>query len=141
MITQLSVFLENRTGQLVQITDILSKNGVNMRAINIAETVDYGILRLITDNTEKAAEALTGEGFVVSKNKVEAVAVPDRAGGLNELLHIISENGIDIEYMYSVFGKADGNAYMIFKFKDIEPFEKAVQNGLLKTADKKALAL
>ncbi len=141
MITQLSVFLENRTGQLVQITDILSKNGVNMRAINIAETVDYGILRLITDNSEKAFSALTSEGFVVSKNKVEALAVPDRPGGLNELLHVISENGIDIEYMYSVFGKSDGCAYMIFKFKEYAPFENAVKNGALKTADKKSLAL
>lgn len=141
MITQLSVFLENRTGQLVQITDILSKNGVNMRAINIAETVDYGILRLITDNSEKAFSALTSEGFVVSKNKVEALAVPDRPGGLTELLHVISENGIDIEYMYSVFGKADGCAYMIFKFKEQAPFENAVKSGALKTADKKSLAL
>lgn len=141
MITQLSVFLENRTGQLVQITDILSKNNINMRAINIAETVDYGILRLITDNTEKAAAVLSEEDFVVSATKVEAVAVPDRAGGLNELLHIIAENGIDIEYMYSVFGKSDENAYMIFKFKDTKPFEEAVKKGLLKTADKKELAI
>ena len=135
MIKQLSVFLENRTGQLVQITDILSKNGVNMRAVNIAETVDYGVLRLIADDSDKAFRILSEAGFVVSENTVEAVAVPDRAGGLNEVLHILSENGADIEYMYSVFGSRESLDYMIFKFKDNAPFEKAVEKGLLKSAD------
>ena len=120
-ITQISVFLENRAGQLSEITKILSDNNIDLKALNIAETADYGILRLISDDCNEAAKLLRNNGFIVTETAV-AAAVPNKAGGLNELLNIISNEDIDIEYMYSVFGQKDGLAYMIFKVKDVDIF-------------------
>ena len=121
-ITQISVFLENRAGQLSEITKILSDNNIDLKALNIAETADYGILRLISDDCNEAAKLLRNNGFIVTETAVVAAAVPNKAGGLNELLNIISNEDIDIEYMYSVFGQKDGLAYMIFKVKDVDIF-------------------
>jgi len=115
MIHQISVFLENRAGQLVEITGILAEGGIDLRAINIAETQDYGVLRLIADDARRAAALLSEKDFVVSVTPVVAVAVTDRAGTLNQILKIISDAGIDIGYMYSSFGKENGVAYMIFR--------------------------
>ena len=121
-ITQISIFLENRAGQLSEITKILSENSIDLKALNIAETADYGILRIISDDSDKAAKLLRDNGFIVTETPVAAAAVPNKAGGLNDLLNIISKEEIDIEYMYSVFGQNDGLAYMIFKVKDVEAF-------------------
>ena len=109
-ITQISVFLENRAGQLSEITKILSDNNIDLKALNIAETADYGILRIISDDCNEAAKLLRNNGFIVTQTPVVAAAVPNKAGGLNELLNIISNEDIDIEYMYSVFGQKDGLA-------------------------------
>jgi len=115
MIHQISVFLENRAGQLVEITNILAGGGIDLRAINIAEAQDYGVLRLIADDARRAAALLSEQDFVVSVTPVVAVAVSDRAGTLNQVLSVIAGGGIDIGYMYSSFGKEDGVAYMIFR--------------------------
>jgi len=115
MINQISVFLENRAGQLVEITDILAKGGIDLRAINIAEAQDYGVLRLIVDDPRRAASLLSERDYIVSVTPVVAVPVSDRAGSLNEVLDDISNAGIDIGYMYSSFGMEDGIAYMIFR--------------------------
>lgn len=139
MLKQISVFLENRSGQLASITDILSSNGINIRAINIAETSDYGVLRFVSDNSEKSIEVLKENGFVATKADVVAVAVPDRAGGLNELLKTVKE--IQIEYMYSIFGKTDGLAYMIFKVEDPQALTSAFERAGLITADGSALGI
>ncbi|MCI8680512.1 MAG: ACT domain-containing protein [Oscillospiraceae bacterium] len=104
-IHQISVFLENRAGQLADITAILSESRVDLRAINIAETADYGVLRLIVDDAQRASAVLLERGFILTMTPVVAVAVPDRPGGLSEVLQIISREGIDVEYMYSVFGQ------------------------------------
>ncbi len=126
-ITQISVFLENRAGQLSEITKILSDNNIDLKALNIAETADYGILRLISDDSDEAAKLLRNNGFIVTETPVVAAAVPNKAGGLNELLNIISNEDIDIEYMYSVFGQKDGLAYMIFKVKDTDSFTSVLK--------------
>ncbi len=119
-IPQISVFLENKAGQLADITGILSKNQVNMRAINIAETADYGVLRLIVDDASKASAILLEQGFILTMTPVVGVAVPDTPGGLSKVLSVISCAGIDVEYMYSVFGQKDGQACMIFRVADTE---------------------
>lgn len=126
-ITQISVFLENRAGQLSEITKILSDNNIDLKALNIAETADYGILRIISDDCNEAAKLLRNNGFIVTQTPVVAAAVPNKAGGLNELLNIISNEDIDIEYMYSVFGQKDGLAYMIFKVKDVDIFTSVLK--------------
>ena len=119
-IPQISVFLENKAGQLADITGVLSDNQVNMRAINIAETADYGVLRLIVDDATKASSILLEQGFILTMTPVVGVAVPDTPGGLSKVLSVISTAGIDVEYMYSVFGQKDGQACMIFRVSDTD---------------------
>ena len=119
-IQQISVFLENRAGQLAEITAILAEHGIDLRAIHIAETSDYGVLRLITSSPQEAANILLGSGCVLSMTPVLAVAVPDKPGGLAKLLSIVAQAGIDVEYMYSVFGQVDGLAHMVFRVADTE---------------------
>lgn len=140
-ITQISIFLENRAGQLSEITKILSENSIDLKALNIAETADYGILRIISDDSDKAAKLLRDNGFIVTETPVAAAAVPNKAGGLNELLNIISKEEIDIEYMYSVFGQKDGLAYMIFKVKDVDAFTSVLKKYFVTVADKSDLGI
>lgn len=130
-IPQISVFLENKAGQLADITNILSENEVNMRAINIAESADYGVLRLIVDDPGKASSILLEQGFILTMTPVVGVAVPDAPGGLSRVLGVISSAGIDVEYMYSVFGQKDGQACMIFRVADTEGLAAVLeQNGI-----------
>lgn len=130
-IHQISVFLENRSGQLADITATLSENHVDLRAINIAETADYGVLRLIVDDAQRASSILLEHGFILTMTPVVAVAVPDRPGGLSEVLGILSKSNIDIEYMYSVFGQKNGLAYMIFRVSDTAALNAVLEeNGL-----------
>ena len=140
-ITQISIFLENRAGQLSEITKILSENSIDLKALNIAETADYGILRIISDDSDKAAKLLRDNGFIVTETPVAAAAVPNKAGGLNDLLNIISKEEIDIEYMYSVFGQKDGLAYMIFKVKDVEAFISVLEKYFITVADNSYLGI
>ena len=130
-IPQISVFLENKAGQLADITGILSQNQVNMRAINIAETTDYGVLRLIVDDAAKASSILLEKGFILTMTPVVGVAVPDTPGGLSRVLSVISGAEIDVEYMYSVFGQRDGQACMIFRVADSDGLTAVLeQNGI-----------
>ncbi len=130
-IPQISVFLENKAGQLADITGILSDNQVNMRAINIAETADYGVLRLIVDDASRASSILLEQGFILTMTPVVGVAVPDTPGGLSKVLGVISNAGIDVEYMYSVFGQKDGQACMIFRVADTDGLTAVFdQNGI-----------
>ena len=117
-IHQISVFLENRAGQLAEITGVLAKKGIDLRAINIAETSDYGVLRLIADKPQEAAATLLEQGFILSMTPVVAVSVPDSPGGLAKVLDVLAKENIDVEYMYSVFGQVDGQACMIFRVAD-----------------------
>ena len=133
-IEQISVFMENRPGQLAEITRALSEAGIDLRALNVAETTDYGVLRLITSDTRRAADILREQGHVVMLSPVFALAVPDRPGGLCEVLHLLAEKEVDIEYMYSVFGHRDGKAYMIFCVKNAQIMEKAVAQCALTAA-------
>ena len=124
-IHQISVFLENRAGQLAEITKVLADSGIDMRAISIAETADYGVLRLIVDQPQKTTATLLEHGFVLSMTPVTVVAVPDQPGGLAPVLQLVAEGSIDIEYMYSLFTHKEGRAYMVFRVSDdenLQPF-------------------
>lgn len=128
IIQQISVFLENRAGQLLDVTKALAENQIDMQAINIAETADYGIARLIVDTPKRALKILQEKGFILRLTPVVQATVPDRPGGLNELLAAVSEAGIDIEYMYSAFqGQKNGLAYMVFRVEDTERLDKVLQ--------------
>ncbi len=122
MVYQISVFLENRAGQFAEITGIIAENGIDLRAISIAETADYGILRMIVDNAEKATSLLMQHGYLLSMTPVLVVAVPDQPGGIAPVLATLAEGNIDIEYMYSLFTHIEGKAYIVFRVAEAEKF-------------------
>ena len=122
MVYQISVFLENRAGQLAEIAGILAENKIDLRAISIAETADYGILRLIVDNAEQTASVLKQHGYILSMTPVLVIAVPDQPGGLAPVLATLADSDIDIEYMYSLFTHTEGKAYMVFRVAEEEKF-------------------
>ncbi len=125
-IHQISVFLENRVGQLAEITDLLAKKNIDIRAISIAETSDYGIARLIVDDCAAASSILLEHGDILSMTPVWAVEVPDRPAGLSELLLTLAQAHVDIAYMYSLFTHRDGKAYMVLRISNEEAFIKAM---------------
>jgi hypothetical protein len=117
-VDQIAVFLENKSGRLAAITQALSENNINIRALSVADTADFGILRLIVDDTDKATSVLKNEGFTVGKAVVIAVEVADRPGGLARVLSVLHEAGINVEYMYAFVEKSGENAVLIFRFDD-----------------------
>ena len=121
-IHQISVFLENRTGQLAEITRLLADNDVDIRAVSIAETADYGLVRMIVDDCHKASQILLEHGDILSMTPVWAVEVPDRAGGLADVLTVLAESHVDVEYMYSLFTHREGCAYMVMRVSDDPKF-------------------
>ena len=122
MVYQISVFLENRAGQFAEITTVLAENGIDLRAISIAETEDYGILRMIVDNAEKTTAILMQHGYLLSMTPVLVIEIPDQPGGIAPVLSILAEGHIDIEYMYSLFTHIEGKAYIVFRVAEQEKF-------------------
>ena len=119
-VEQISIFIENKSGRLAEVTRILGDAGVNIRALSLADTSDFGILRLIVDQTDKAKETLKGDGFTVNKTEVVAVEVPDKPKGLYGILQILEDNNVNVEYMYAFVERCGENAVIIFRFDDIE---------------------
>ena len=119
-VEQLSIFVENKSGRLAEVSDILARNGINIRALSLADTADFGILRIIVDDMEKTNTLLKDSGFTVGRNEVVAAEVPDRPGGLAGILSALQRNGINVEYMYAFVQKNEGNAVLIFRFDDIQ---------------------
>ena len=119
-VEQISVFLENKPGALAEVTRILGEAGVNIRALSLADTKDFGILRLIVNDNEKAKEILSRRGFTVRKTEVVAVEVPDRPGGLADILNILSEASINVEYLYAFVQQSGENAIIIFRFDETD---------------------
>ena len=122
MVYQISVFLENRAGQFAEITGVLAENGIDLRAISIAETTDYGILRMIVDNAQKATAILMQHNYLLTMTPVLVVSVPDQPGGIAPVLATLAEGSIDIEYMYSLFTHIEGKAYIVFRVSEAEKF-------------------
>lgn len=117
---QLSIFLENKVGRLAEVTGVLGERGINIRALSLADTSDFGVLRLIVDDPTKAQEALKEEGYTVSTTEVIAVKVPDKPGGLGRVLRSFIDLGVNIEYMYAFAGKNGDNAVVVFRVDDPE---------------------
>ena len=141
-VEQISVFLENKSGRLAEVAGVLAKAGVNIRALSLADTTDFGILRLIVNDTEKAKQVLKENGFTVGKTEVLAVEVPDRPGGLATILNAMRDAGINVEYMYAFVQKSGGNAIIIFRFDELEKAISALQKAgvvILKGEDVYAL--
>ena len=140
-IHQISVFLENRTGQLAEITQLLAQNHIDLRAISIAETADYGLARMIVDDAQKASNILLQHGDILSMTPVWAVEVPDRPSGLADLLAVLAQNHIDVEYMYSLFTHREGNAYMVLRISDEATFAAALAANNIKIVSGEELGL
>ena len=113
-VKQISAFVENKPGQLARFTDVLTQHGVDMRALSLAETEDFGIVRIITDDSYKTACVLKDAGYIFSITPVIAVETPDTPGGLNKVLHLLNDKGINIEYTYAFTARKQDTAYMIF---------------------------
>ena len=119
-IKQVSVFVENKQGKLLDIIALLGKSGVDLRAMSIADTADFGVLRLICDNPYKAQEVLTSANCIVTINEVIGVAVPDSPGGLSSVLEILTDAGLSIEYIYAFITHNKDQAYIILRLDDNE---------------------
>lgn len=119
-VKQLSIFLENQSGRLADVTMAMGDEGVNIRALSLADTSGFGILRLIVDNIEKAHEILKDQGFTVRETDVIAVEIPDQPGGLGKVLNIFGDAKINIEYMYAFVGTSGENAVVIFRIDNVD---------------------
>ena len=127
MVKQLSVFVQNKSGKLAVATRVLRDNGVDIRALTIADTPDFGILRLLVDDAAKAEKVLLEHGFLVQSTEVVVVPVLDERGGLASLLEPMAEAGVNIEYMYSLISRDAKDAYMVFRVTDNEAFLRMLE--------------
>jgi hypothetical protein len=127
-VEQISVFIENKSGRLAEVTRLLGDVGINIRALSLADTSDFGILRLIVNDREKAKTVLKENGFTVSKTEVVAVEVPDRPGGLSQILQTLDSYSINVEYMYAFVERCGENAVIIFRFDETDKAIRALQD-------------
>jgi len=126
-VQQISIFIENKSGRLAEVTRILGDAGINIRALSLADTSDFGILRLIVNNGQKANTVLKEKGFTVNMTEVVAVEVPDCPGGLSSILQTLDSAGINVEYMYAFVERSGGNAVIIFRFDETDKAIAALQ--------------
>jgi len=119
-VEQISVFLENKAGRLAEVANVLGNVGINIRALSLADTTDFGILRLIVNDREAAKKALKEAGFTVGITQVIAVEVEDKPGGLAKILKLLADEDINVEYMYAFVERSSGNAVLIFKLEDLD---------------------
>ena len=140
MIKQISVFLENKPGALYAMTGVLAQNKIDMRAFSLAETSDFGIARIIVDNVYAATTVLKDAGFIHSVTPVLGVAIPDTPGGLNKVLQVITDAGVNVEYMYAFLGGKDTErAYMIFRVEDPAAAASALSARGIQTVDQEEM--
>ncbi|MCK9273500.1 MAG: amino acid-binding protein [Syntrophales bacterium] len=141
-VEQISIFLENKPGGLEYVTRVLKNANINIRALSLADTSDFGILRLIVNDTERAEKSLQDEGFTVRRSFVVAVEIPDRPGGLHSIVETLSRKGINIEYTYAFVERSGENAIIIFRFDRTEEAIAALQeNGFVILPGKKIYSL
>jgi hypothetical protein len=120
LVDQIAVFLENRKGRIFALSDLLAQNGVDLIALSIADTNDFGIVRLVTDNNDRALEVLRRAGFTAATNSLIGIEVEDKPGGLAEVLKIFDDNDIDIEYLYSFARVEAKKAIILVKVADTD---------------------
>ena len=126
-IRQLTVFVPNRKGTIVEVTDILAKNNINIRALSIAETEDFGILRLIVNDEETAKKTLTENGYLIKVTNVVGVKIGDAPGKLTEALRVLDNAGINMEYLYAFMARTEKHAYVVLRVEDDEIAESALE--------------
>ncbi len=136
VIQQISIFLENKSGRLADVTRVMADAGVNLRAISIADTADFGILRVIADRPEAALDALGKAGFTTRTTDVLALEIQDVPGALSKVMDVFKQTGVNIEYLYASLEKSGDKAVVIFKVEDVEHGLKIVREHKLSVIDK-----
>ena len=139
-IKQISIFIENRKNALSELTNVLATHNINMRAMSLADTSDFGIARIIVDNSEQVQAALERSHYIVKVTPVIAIEIPDEAGSLNRILKILADNGRNVEYMYGFTGRKSGSAYMIIRCTDVAETEKVFETANIKMISQEQLA-
>ena len=141
IIKQMSIFVENKPGAMSAMTAVLAEHGVDMRALSLAESNDFGIVRIIVDNVYQATTVLKDADYVHLVTPVLGVAIPDSPGGLNKVLSVLSEAGINVEYMYAFLGgKSSEHAYMIFRVTDPAAAAAALGSKGINTVDQEEIS-
>lgn len=140
-VKQVSIFVENKEGKLVTITDAIAKAGVDIRAMSVADTQDFGIFRLIVTDPEKAKEALESSGCFVSITKVVGVSIPDEPGSLSKVVNILARHNINIEYMYAFITATKKFASVVLRVADNEAAEKILTENGVKLMDESDIAV
>jgi len=138
-ITQISVFLENRKGRLYEVCNLLGKNSINIRALTIAETESFGVLRIVVDKSDLAINVLKKNGFVANLTDVVAIEVGDKPGGLAAVLKVFADNDVNVEYMYGFVEKFSDNALLVFRFEDVEKAQKILTEKGVKIVTRKEI--
>ena len=128
-VEQISVFLENKSGRLAELTHALAEGGINIRALSLAETIDYGVLRLLVDKPKEARTVLAKAGFTVTETEVIAVEMPDQPGGLAGIVDLVTRRSLNIEYLYAFVGRRGRKAIVIFRIDDAQTAIAALQEG------------
>ena len=141
MAEQLSVFVQNEPGKLALITRALSDGGVDIRALSIADTKDFGILRMLVSDADKARRALSGINCTFSATPIVVVAVPDVPGGLAAVLELMAKAGVDIEYMYSLIGRGEEKAFMVFRVSDEKSLVSLLADNGISTVSSEELGI
>ena len=129
MLKQLTVFVENKQGTLVDITDTLATNGVNLRALSIADTQDFGLLRLIVNDNDTASAALQEKGYILKITEVIGVKIGDQPGKLSKALSVLAEAGVNVEYLYAFMARTERHAYVVLRPTDNAAAEKALEDA------------
>ncbi len=132
LIKQISVFIENKSGRLAEVTQILGQNAIDISALSVADTTDFGILRLIVNNPDKAEKVLKDNEFTVSSTNVIGIAVEDKPGGLSKALTLLEKQGIGIEYMYAFVGKSSDEALVIIRVDEADKAIGVLDKGGIK---------
>ena len=140
-VNQISVFLENKPGTLNKMTNVLAEHNIDMRALSLAETKDFGIVRMIVDDVYEATNVLKEADFIASLTPVLAYAIPDEPGGLNKLLQAFTDAEVNLEYMYAFLGgAASDHAYMIFRVADVKRAETELSKRGFKSVSQEEIS-
>ncbi|MDD2393623.1 MAG: acetolactate synthase [Eubacteriales bacterium] len=137
LVKQISVFLENKSGRLAEVTKTLSANEIDIRALYIADTTEYGILRMIVDKPDQALDLLKKSGFTVSTTNVIAIAIADTPGTLDDALEVLSTGGISVEYLYAFVGRASTDAIVVIRVENPEGAIGSLENAGVRVIDSK----
>jgi hypothetical protein len=138
-LTQISVFLENRKGRLYDVCSLLGNHGINIRALTIAESPEFGILRLVVDKPENAVEILKKKGFIAKLTDIVAVEVDDKPGGLARILQVLYDSNVNVEYMYGFVEKYSDKALLVFRFDALDKAITVLKKNKVNIIGKKNL--